>query len=98
MNKLFKSIKEGTDGRGRVVFICKDANGLYVYKPQTGFKSKHYDAEGDSEALDAAFTRQCGCNHQHAFYNDDERPAADEQYPAPVVEIPVVEGSENLNA
>ncbi len=81
-NKLFDTVHEAHDGKGRVVFICKDANGLYVYKPQNGFKSKHYadDAEGD-EALAACFERQKGCNHQHAFYEDSERPAKGEKYP-----------------
>jgi hypothetical protein len=85
-NKLFDTVQEAHDGKGRVVFICKDTNGLYVYKPQSGFKSRHYteDTE-DTEGLAACFDRQKGCNHTHAFYEDSERPAVDEEYLLPGV-------------
>lgn len=88
MNKLFDSIKEGSDPRNRVVFICKDANGLYVYKPTSGFKSRHYTLEEAFELQDC-FDRQCACGHAHAFYNDGERPAKGEKYPLPKKEKPV---------
>lgn len=82
--KLFEAIAEKHDGKGRIVFLCEDANGLFVFKPATGFKSKHFtdDAEGD-EAMQNCFERQIGCSHTHAFYNENERPEEGEEYPLP---------------
>lgn len=79
--KLFEHIKEAHDGIGRVIFVCKDQNGMYVYKPTSGFKSKHYSDE-ESEDLEACFERQKGCNHTHAFYEESERPTDTDVYPS----------------
>lgn len=91
---LFKSIQEGHDSIGRIVFVCKDANGLFVYKPGSGFRSKHYadTADGDQD-LEACFERQVSCGHTHAFYEEHERPAEGEEYPLPVEEKPPVTGA-----
>jgi hypothetical protein len=79
MDKLFEAVQEGHDSKNRIVFICKDANGFYVLKPATGFKSKHYPAQDDAELLQC-YERVCGCGHTHAFYEDSERPAEGEKY------------------
>ena len=60
-NKLFQEIETAYDPKNRQVMICKDANGFYVYKPRTGFKSQYYKAV-DSEELQAEFNTQCGCS------------------------------------
>lgn len=80
--KLFEPVAEKHDGKGRIVFICEDANGLFVMKPATGFKSKHFS---DEEELNACFERQAGCGHAHAFYNANEQAAEGEEYPELVV-------------
>jgi len=78
-NTLFNAVKESADPRGRVVYICKDgSSGHYVYKPQTGFKSK--STKNDDE-LQAMFERQIADGHTHASYLPHE--LADEA-PKPV--------------
>ncbi|MBC7509662.1 MAG: hypothetical protein H7320_13080 [Ferruginibacter sp.] len=79
--KLFEHLQEGHDPIGRIVFLCKDKHGTYVYKPTSGFKSKHYGAD-DEEAQQACFNRQQSCGHVHAFYEDWERQADGEVYPS----------------
>ncbi len=78
--KLFNAIKEGSDSANRIVFLCQDSNGLYVYKPSNGFKSTHYE---DEEAAQPCFDRQVSCSHTHAFYEEDERQKDGEEYPTP---------------
>lgn len=82
MDKLFTPVQEGHDSKNRIVFICQDANGFFVLKPQTGFRSKHWP-EKENDELAACYERVCGCGHTHAFYEDWEKPAEGEEYPAP---------------
>lgn len=77
---LFKPVQENYDGRGRIVFVCQDKTGFYVYKPATGYRSTHFKK---GKALDACFERQVCCNHNNAFYEANEMPAAEEQYAEP---------------
>ena len=79
MDKLFEPVQEGHDGKGRVVFICKDASGFYVYKPATGFKTKHWEGETDDELV-SCFDRQVSCTQNHAFLEDHEHMAEGEVY------------------
>jgi hypothetical protein len=79
MEKLFEPVQEKHDGKGRIVFVCKDNAGFYVLKPATGFRSKHWATVSDEE-LQASFSRQICCTHNNAFVLDNERPAADEDY------------------
>lgn len=93
---LFKSVKEGHDGKGRIVFICTDAAGFYVYKPQTGFKTKHWTTAKDKKLI-ACFKRQVGCTQNAGFFEQGEAPAKNEDYSlekkvkVPVEKIPVVQ-------
>ncbi len=82
MEKLFNAVKEGHDSNNRIVFLCKDANGVYVFKPSNGFKSKHYPGEEEEAAIDC-ITRQVGCGDPHGCYDDHERPSDNEEYPEP---------------
>ncbi len=79
MNTLFKSVKEGHDGKGRIVFVCSDKAGFYVYKPQTGFKTKHWKTKSD-KALISCFNRQVGCTQNTGFFEPGEAPAKGESY------------------
>ena len=79
MSNIFKAIEEKHDGRNRVVFVCEDPQGYYVFKPATGFKTKHWP-KSTTKALRECFARQVSCGHQHSFYNPGEAPAADENY------------------
>lgn len=81
MNILFKSVKEGHDGKARIVFICQDANGFFVYKPQTGFRTKHWKTK-NNKVLMSCFYRQVSCTQNNGFFDAGEAPAANEQYPA----------------
>ena len=78
-NKLFEPVKEAYDGKNRVVFICQDKNGFYVYKPNTVFKTKHWPSL-DNEELQACFDRQVGCTHNNGFFEKGEAPATEENY------------------
>ncbi len=93
MSKLFQPIAESHDPINRIVFLCKDANGLYVYKPANGFRSRHFEEK--TPALENCFNRQASCGHVHAFYEENEGPLNGEEYPLvddeePVIEEPVV--------
>jgi hypothetical protein len=79
MGNLFQPVKEGHDGKGRVLFICVDQSGYYVYKPQTGFRTKHWKTEKNKELI-ACFKRQVGCTQNAGFLEPNEVPAADEDY------------------
>ena len=80
MSKLFNPIQESHDPLNRIVFLCKDANGFYVYKPANGFRSRHFKNEAN-EDCQACFERQVCCGHVHAFYEDGETPAEGEDFP-----------------
>lgn len=82
MSKLFNAIQEGYDSNNRIVFLCQDANGVYVFKPATGFKSTHFKSEKE-EAATACFNRQVSCGHTHAFYEEGESQQEGEKYPDP---------------
>ena len=84
MQYLFNKVAEAHDGKGRVVFICQDANGFFVYKPTTGLRTKHWPTV-DDVAIIAAFNRQAACSHNNGFFEPGEAPANDEIYPLPVV-------------
>lgn len=79
MQKMFTISKEGHDGKGRAVFVCSDANGLFVYKPSTGYAGRHF-TEGDA-AIDAAFDHQVSCGHNAPWYLDGHAPAPNEVFP-----------------
>lgn len=79
MEKLFEPVHEGHDGKGRVVFICEDVSGFYVYKPQTGFITRHWPTEIEP-ALVACFKRQVSCTQNHAFLEDGEHLVKGESY------------------
>ncbi len=92
-NILFKQVAEKYDSRNRVVFICQDPQGFYVFKPSTGFRTKHW-ASQNAKALQKCFARQVSCSHQFGFFNPDEAPLKDEDYslaPEPVAPVePVI--------
>jgi len=76
---LFKSVKEGHDGKGRIVFICTDAAGFFVYKPQTGFKTRHWPNRKDKKMI-GCFNRQIGCTQNTGFFEQGEAPKMGEDY------------------
>jgi hypothetical protein len=76
---LFNPVKEGHDGKNRVVFICQDAKGFYVYKPATGFKTKHWPKQ-DTKAVVNCFKRQVSCTQNNGFFEPGEAPSAEEVY------------------
>lgn len=76
---LFKSVREGHDGKGRVVHLCQDAAGFYVYKPATGFRTRHWKSL-DTKALIACFNRQVVCTQNTGFFEKGEAPTANEDY------------------
>ncbi|MFZ4056970.1 MAG: hypothetical protein ACOYKE_02475 [Ferruginibacter sp.] len=80
MSKLFVPVESGHDGKARVVHICADANGYYVYKPQTGFKSKHWKKKNAVE-LANCFNQQLSCTQNNAFYDSSSKPSETEEYP-----------------
>ena len=80
MSKLFNPVQESHDPLNRIVFLCKDANGFYVYKPANGFRSRHFENENDAECV-ACFDRQISCGQVHAFYEENETAEAGEEYP-----------------
>jgi hypothetical protein len=84
-NILFTSVEQKYDSRNRPVFICQDPQGFYVFKPATGFKTKHWPAQ-DDEALQSCFARQVSCGHQFGFFNPGEAPEVDEDYSLAPVE------------
>lgn len=77
--KIFEAVDEKHDGKGRIVFLCKDAYGFYVYKPGTGFKSRHW-LEQDDKHLVACFDRQVICTQNHGFLEKGEAPKKGEVY------------------
>ncbi len=77
---MFSIKKETHDPRGRIVFICKDANGFFVYKPGTGYNSRHWQDRSEPE-LQAAFLHQESCGHNNPFYNNGHQPQPGEVYP-----------------
>ena len=92
-NILFKQVAEKYDSRNRVVFICQDLQGFYVFKPATGFKTKHWASE-KTKALQQCFARQISCGQQFGFFNPGEAPAKDEDYslaPEPVEPFTLVD-------
>jgi len=78
-NQLFKSVKEGHDPKNRVVFICQDTDGFYIYKPSTGFKSTHFKT---AKLAEPHFNYQCACGHNNAFYSEENAPKKNEIYKA----------------
>ncbi len=78
-NKLFEAVKEGHDGKARIVLLCQDPQGFYVFKPATGFKTKHWLAEDDAELI-SCFERQVSCTQNNGFLEPGEGPAANENY------------------
>lgn len=83
MSKLFNAVQEGHDSLNRIVFLCQDSNGVYVYKPANGFKSKHFWFPEEEEEANACFERQVSCGHVHAFYEEGEHQEEGEEYPTP---------------
>lgn len=72
MDKLFDPVNEAHDAKNRQVFLCKSAQGFYVYKPATGFKSRSWLKE-DDEALQACWGRQIGDSQTFASYEAGEK-------------------------
>jgi len=89
MSNIFKAIDEKHDGKNRVVFVCKDPQGFYVFKPATGFKTRHWKT-ATTKALKECFARQVSCGHQHGFYNPGEAPAVDENYALEMAAVALV--------
>jgi hypothetical protein len=79
MQKMFTISKEGHDCKGRTVFVCSDANGLFVYKPSTGYASRHF-TKGDA-AIEAAFDHQVACGHNGPWYLEGHAPLPNEVFP-----------------
>ena len=78
-NKLFEPVETAHDGKARVLFICQDKNGFYVFKPATGFKTRHWETKED-ENLQACWERQKGCTQNNGFFEAGECPAEGEDY------------------
>jgi hypothetical protein len=95
--KLFEPVKEAHDGKGRVVFICQDKNGFYVFKPATAFKTRHWK-NVDSKQLQACFKRQIGCTQNHGFFEKGEVPAPGEDYTLEQEQVPVINAGDNNTA
>lgn len=91
--QLFKSVKEGHDPKNRVVFVCQDPKGFYVYKPATGFKSTHFKT---ADSAEEHFNQQCAFSQNNAFYSKENLPKKNENYPNPVEENLPEGGEENL--
>jgi hypothetical protein len=102
-NSLFKAVEEKHDSKNRVVFVCEDPQGFYVFKPATGLKTKHWNTRSN-KSLVACFNRQISCGQPHGFFIPGEAPAVDENYsmeakkapgPKPIeqvkVEVPVAD-------
>jgi hypothetical protein len=95
-NKLFEPVKEGYDGKGRVVFICQDKNGFYVYKPATCFKTKHWAKKTDKVLL-ACYNRQVSCTQNNGFFEKGEAPAAGEDYSLEEATAAKADGKQVIN-
>lgn len=79
MKKLFDPVQSAHDPKNRPVFICKDEEDkFYVYKPQSGFKSRSFDT-ADDEALLAIFERVRHDGQTFATYLPGDLEAVEEK-------------------
>lgn len=92
MEKLFDVVTTAYDPKAKPVHLCKSADGYYVYKPSSGFKSRAFAKENNKKLL-AIYERQRHDAQTFASYLPGEAPGAPVEE-TPVVEIPVVETQE----